>query len=632
MSGGTPIRVLFLEDQPADYRLCLLELQAAHMDIEARRVASKQEFQNALASSPPDIVLADYRLPSWSGLDALRLMQSMQIDIPLIVVTGSLGDEVAAQCIKQGATDYVVKDRLARLPVAIRQALQERKMRQELRETQLRHEGLVQHAPVGIFRSSVKEDRFLAVNPALVEMLGYDSAEALMRVKISQDIYLQASDRKTLLEASQQRDLYLGIEVKWKRKDGTPITARLSGRSIRLGDEVVGHDVFAEDVTNLQSLERQLQQSQKMEAIGRLAGGIAHDFNNLLMVVNGYAEIIKDRSSDQQSRIQAEKILSAGTKAGSLTRQLLAFSRRQILEPVVLNLNDLVTELCKFAPRIIGEDVQLIFAPDSQLGLIKADPSQIEQVIMNLLVNSRDAMPNGGRLTIETSRVELDTAYSKKHFGVPPGEYSMLAVSDTGIGMSADTQARIFEPFFTTKESGKGTGLGLATVYGIVKQSGGYIWVYSEPFKGTTFKIYFPRVTGKAEPLPAHEAKPVTGSGAVLVIEDEQTVREMVCEMLETLGYKAIEVGNADQAMSLVQENQQIDAVMVDLILPGVGGPEIVARIRKARPQLPVIFMSGYSDRASQVQELGPDALFLQKPFSVAALGQKISKALDRRA
>jgi CheY-like chemotaxis protein len=250
---------------------------------------------------------------------------------------------------------------------------------------------------------------------------------------------------------------------------------------------------------------------------------------------------------------------------------------------------------------------------------------------MNLLVNSRDAMPNGGRLSIETKNANLDAAYSKNHFGVPPGQYVMLAVSDSGIGMTPETQARIFEPFFTTKEAGQGTGLGLATVYGIVKQSGGYIWVYSEPFKGTTFKIYFPAVTGKAEPLPATEAKPVTGSGVVMVIEDEPTVREMVCEMLESLGYTAIEAGSADEATRLVHENKQIEVVLVDLIMPGVGGPEMVARIRKLRPQIPVVFMSGYSDRASQVQELGPDALFLQKPFSEAALSQKINKAVERK-
>ena len=390
------------------------------------------------------------------------------------------------------------------------------------------------------------------------------------------------------------------------------------------------------DVTDRKQLEEQLRQAQKMEAVGRLAGGIAHDFNNLLMVIQGYADLLLDRLPEGDAlRRNAEQIQMAGQRATSLTRQLLAFSRKQMLAPKILNVHSVVSDMEKILRRLIGEDIQLETASPADLWLVKADRSQIEQVIMNLAVNARDAMPTGGRLTIETGNVELDSSFTHHSIVLAPGKYVMLAVTDNGCGMDAKTQAHIFEPFFTTKEKGKGTGLGLATVYGIVKQSGGYVWVYSEPGRGTSFKIYLPRIEEEAY-QPAKERQPQSkvtqrGSETVLLVEDEDGVRQLAREYLEASGYTVIEAADGHAALELVARTAgPIHLLMTDVVMPSVSGRELAERIEKLRPGIKVLYMSGYTDQAVVHHGiLESDAVLLQKPFTLATLAEKLREILS---
>jgi two-component system cell cycle sensor histidine kinase/response regulator CckA len=395
--------------------------------------------------------------------------------------------------------------------------------------------------------------------------------------------------------------------------------------------EIIG---IGADVTERRELEDQLRQSQKMEAFGQLAGGVAHDFNNLLTVINGYSALLaRWYSPGEPTRVSVEEIRKAGERAASLTRQLLAFSRKQVLQPKVLNLNSVVADVGKMLRRLIGEDIDLLTAPEPGLGQIKADPGQIEQVILNLAVNARDAMPQGGQLTIETANVYLDDEYARRHLFIQPGQYVMLAVSDTGCGMNAETRARMFEPFFTTKEQGKGTGLGLSTVYGIVKQSGGDIWVYSEIDKGTTIKVYLPRVAGAVGSDEARDttAKLPQGCETVLLAEDEEPVRRIARVILEMNGYRVLEAGGGEEALSIYKRHDgQIDLVLTDVVMPQMSGRELVQMLEGLQPGIKVLYMSGYTDDAIVRHGLlDQEIAFLQKPFTPEALTCKVREVLD---
>jgi nitrogen-specific signal transduction histidine kinase/ActR/RegA family two-component response regulator len=388
------------------------------------------------------------------------------------------------------------------------------------------------------------------------------------------------------------------------------------------------------DITNRKFLESQLRQSQKMEAIGRLAGGVAHDFNNLLTVIMGRAQLLLGRVTDAKVRRDLDLIRDAGSRAAALTHQLLAFSRKQVLEPRVIDLKALVVDAEKLLIRVIGEDIKLTVRSDPDLGTVKADPGQIEQVIMNLVVNSRDAMPQGGTVTLETANLNLDESYSRQHFEVRPGRYVMLAVSDTGHGMDAETQSKIFEPFFTTKEKDKGTGLGLSTVYGIVQQSGGHIWVYSEPGQGTTFKIYLPRVDEPVETIAQPQSKDDRGTETILLVEDEQAVRELIREILELKGYTVLEAGSADEAIGICDAHDRpIDLVITDVIMPGMNGTVLAGHLRSRLPHAKIIYMSGYTD-AGIVDSglLASGHAFLQKPIIADSLARKVREVLESEA
>jgi signal transduction histidine kinase len=420
-----------------------------------------------------------------------------------------------------------------------------------------------------------------------------------------------------------------------RRKDGTLYEAEAVISPVRdASGRIVNFVAVERDVTRERLLEEQVRQSQKIEAVGRLAGGVAHDFNNLLTIITGYSQLALERLKPEDPvAAHIGEVKKAADRAASLTRQLLAFSRRQVLAPQILDLNTVVANMDKMLRRLIGEDIELEtrLAPD--LDRVKADPGQIEQVILNLAVNARDAMPRGGRLTIETTNFVLNENYAQAHFPIRPGNYVMLAVTDTGTGMSPETLEHIFEPFFTTKEQGKGTGLGLAMVYGIVKQSGGYIYVYSELEHGTSFKIYLPKAEVKGE---AQEAGPAEGHAArgvetILVVEDEASVRDLVKGVLERQGYSVLEARDGLEALEVCERHSgPIDLTLTDVVMPQMSGKELAARLKEKYPEMKVIFMSGYTeDSAIRSRILEKSAAFVQKPFGPEALARRVREVLD---
>ena len=476
------------------------------------------------------------------------------------------------------------------------------------------------------------------VNPAFTRITGYSRDEVLgQNPRILKSGKQDPAFYQQLWATILKGEIWHG-ELINRRKDGSLYSEQMSIAPVRsAGGEVTYFIATKQDVTEHKKLEQQLIQAQKMEAVGRLAGGVAHDFNNLLTIINGYAQLLIEPISPQDPRRgHLKEILTAGERAASLTRQLLAFSRRQVLEPRVLNLNSVLADVAKMLRRLIGEDVELVATLKPDLGRVKVDPGQIEQVIMNLAVNARDAMPQGGKLFVETSNVEIDANYARSHSPMMPGKYVMVAVSDTGCGMDLETQAHLFEPFFTTKEKGHGTGLGLATVYGIVKQSGGFIWVYSAPGHGSTFKIYLPFIeealpTAEPAEAPAELAK---GSETVLVVEDEQGVRSLVCEALASHGYKVLEAAGAASALEISEKyTEPIHLLLTDVVMPQTGGKELAKGFSTLHPETKVLYMSGYTDDAivrHGILEGGTS--FLQKPFQPKALLLKIREVLKMKS
>ena len=502
-----------------------------------------------------------------------------------------------------------------------------------LRRSEMNFRSLVTNAPYGICRCD-STGQLLDVNPALLAMLGYSSARDLVGQHLG-GLYLDTHQWFELADYLHSAAAFNGLIAEWKRTDGIGTVVRVSGRAVSDGETGTAFELFAEDVTERRALEEQLRQSQKMEAVGRLAGGIAHDFNNLLMVISGYSEFLLDRvGPDPALRAPAQEIAGAAQRASSLTRQLLAFSRKQMMAPKILDLNEVVTENLKMLTRVIGEDIDLVMIPEAKLGAVRADAGQIDQVIMNLAVNARDAMPSGGKLTIETSNVSLDEEYSRFHAPLRPGDYVMLTISDTGMGMDSETQSHIFEPFFTTKGP-KGTGLGLSTVYGIVKQSGGYIWVYSESGKGTTFKIYLPRVPGRAEShavvSTAESAVTEPGTETILLVEDETNLRYLARQFLEKQGYRVIEAADGAVAMQIaVAHEGVIHLLLTDVIMPGMNGRELAQRISEIRPNTKVLYMSGYTENViGHNGTLDAGVRLLQKPFTLRELKSKVREVLD---
>ena len=637
------LHILLVEDRDADAELVQRELQRAELACRTQRVETADAFRRALREFAPDLILADYSIPGFGGMAALEILQREAPLVPLIIVTGSLDEVTAAECIKAGAADYVLKNHLVRLGPAVRSALELRRTRAEraaaeaaLRSNEQRFRALVEHSwdAVALFRS---DGTILYGSPATTRILGYDLAEFVDRNALD---LIHPEDRDAvvgrLTEALANPRGRVDVAARVRHRDGS--WRYLEGVFTNLLDDPsVGAIVNNyRDATERRSLENQVIQAQKMEAVGRLAGGVAHDFNNILTAIGGYSDLLlADLPPDDPHRQDVDEIHRAADRAAALIQQLLAFSRRQVMQPRVINLNALVANVENLLRRLIGEDVLLATALASDVGCVRADPGQMEQVIMNLAVNARDAMPGGGRLTIETRNVDLDAAHAAEHRTVVPGPHVVLAVSDTGSGMSAETQAHMFEPFFTTKEVGKGTGLGLATVYGIVKQSGGSIWVYSELGHGTTIKVYLPRVDEPPDPLPG---TPVTaaadlhGTETILLVEDEPAVRGVARQVLTRHGYTVVEAPDGQTALALFDgDGPKVDLVVTDVVMPGMSGRSLADQLTSRLPGLQVLYMSGYTDDAIvRHGMLEPGLAYLQKPFRPEALAHKVREVLNR--
>jgi len=555
--------------------------------------------------------------PSWLG-------------VPLRTPAATIGVLVVQHYEDENAYTERDQEFLGSVGGQIALAIERKRSEEKVRESEARLRVLVEQLPAVLWTV----DRNLRFTSAL--------GAGFVRLKIKPNDLVGMS----LLDYFETTDqTFLPIAAHRRAVAGEPMTFHVEWKSgsyachvepLRDSDgQVSGAICMSLDITDRKQLEEQLRQAQKMEAVGRLAGGIAHDFNNLLMVIQGYSDLLVERlPGGDPLRRNAEQIQMASQRASSLTRQLLAFSRKQMLAPKILNVQSVVAEMEKILRRLIGEDIQLETSSAPDLGLVRADRSQVEQVILNLAVNARDAMPQGGRLTIETANVELDSSYSHPPAVLSPGRYVMLAVTDNGCGMDAETQAHVFEPFFTTKEKGKGTGLGLATVYGVVKQSGGYVWVYSEPGRGTSFKIYLPRIEETAVPA-VRDGKsemqiPQRGSETILLVEDEKGVRELAREYLASSGYTVIEAEDGHTALELAAMHVgQIHLLLTDVVMPGISGRELAERVSQIRPGIKIIYMSGYTDQAVVHHGiLRNDAVLLQKPFTLMTLAGKLREML----
>ena len=640
---GAALRLLIIEDSEDDARLIVRDLQRGGYAPSYERVDTDAAVRAALTRGPWDVIISDFNMPTFSGTDALKLLREHDQDTPFIFVSGTIGEDVAVEAMRAGAQDYVTKDNLRRLVPAIERELRDAAVRRagthavRASEAQLR---AILHSALDAHITMDKAGTITSWNPQAEAIFGWSAPEVLGK-RLS-DVIVPTAHREAhgrgvarFLTTGEGPILNRRLELTALRRDGDEFPVELAVTPIRVGD-AWSFSAFLRDITERKQLQQQLIQSQKMEAVGRLAGGIAHDFNNLLTAIFGYTDLLTEELPEgSQARKDVAEIRKAGERAASLTRQLLAFSRQQVLQPIVLSVNALVADVETMLRRLIGADVELrtTLAPDA--GNVRADPGQLEQVILNLAVNARDAMPTGGKLTIETQNVELSEMYAEARQPVVPGAYVMLAVSDTGVGMDAKTQARIFEPFFTTKEAGKGTGLGLATVYGIVKQSGGYIWTYSEPGHGATFKVYLPQVEAPVEATvrPPEPGRTLGGTETVLLAEDDELLRPLARGLLEKLGYTVLDAGTAAAALALAHAHGgPIHLLLTDVVMPGESGRQLARRLGEVRPDMRVLYTSGYSDDAIVHHGmLEPGLNYLQKPFTPATLARSVREVLDAK-
>jgi two-component system cell cycle sensor histidine kinase/response regulator CckA len=764
------LRVLMAEDSAADAKLVLQALRTPGRQVEFERVEDAASMRAALEGRSWDLVLSDWSMPKFSAMGALDILKKSGLDLPFIIVSGTVGEESAVDAMHAGAHDYVVKDKLGRLAPAVERELRECRERAARRESEIRSAAIVRCSLDAIVGTD-HTGRVIEFNPAAERCFGYSRAEAVGQLLadlivpdrfreeygarfqarvagavVEKPVELTAKRRngtefpiectitrldaqsppiftgfirdlservnaEAALKEAQARftrlaesglvgiiigddtgrivdanDAFLsmvgysrddlarglvswanmmppewvslnaaateqlrteGVAGPWEReflrKDGSRVpalvgVATLEGnRNISLSIDLTARKQAEAGQTRaeeaLRQSEEQLRHAQKMEAVGRLAGGVAHDFNNVLSVILSYGEVIlEDLKPADPLRADIEEIRKAASRAAGLTRQLLLFSRQQVVEPKVIDLHDVLTSMDKMLQRILGEDVDLVLIAPKSGGRVKADPSHVEQVILNLVVNARDAMPTGGKLTIETANVVLDKHYTNNHVPAKAGQYVLMAVSDTGTGMDRETQSRIFEPFFTTKGQGKGTGLGLSTVFGIVQQSAGNIWVYSELGKGTTFKIYLPRVDAEVDVLiPTVAPTSLRGEETILLVEDEEQVRAVVLGVLRRQGYQVIPAENAGEALLLCESHSgKIDLLLTDVVMPQMSGPDLARRLASIRPEMRVLCMSGYTDDSivrHGVLESG--VAFIQKPITPASLTRKVREVLD---
>ena len=630
------LHILHLEDDPNDAALIQSILETGGITCAITRVETHDEFVAALERGGLDLILSDFLLPAFDGLAALKIAQARWPDIPFIVASGTLGEERAVDSLKSGATDYVLKGHLVRLVPAVRRAMQEVEDRAEHR----RIERLIQsernfsetslNSLPGIFYLYDQAGKFLRWNRNFERVSGY-AAEELARMG-PLDFFV--GDERDYIAKKIEEVFAAGAanaEARFAARDGTLTDYYFTGQKVQMEGRpcLIGTGI---DVSERKKLELQFIGAQKMEVMGQLASGVAHDFNNILAVMMGYGNLIlAELGADSPLRKYAEEIQHAADRAAGLTRQLLVFSRKQTIQPVVLDLNDVLKDLDKMLHRLIDEHITLTMVPGKEIGRIKADPGYVGQVLMNLVVNARDAMPNGGKLTIATDNVTLD---ARSHKGAIPGAYVRLTVSDTGTGMTDEVKARLFEAFFTTKPKGKGTGLGLATVFGIVQQHKGWISVESEVSRGSTFRVYLPRLTKAPDEASKWSslASLRVGHETILLVEDDDAVRLSVKGALSSLGYRVLEATSGIEALKVWKLNRdEIRLLMTDLMMPGgMTGKELAKLLLHHDPKLKTIYTSGYSKEiAGKEFPLEEGINFLTKPFEASKLAQAVRKCLD---
>jgi two-component system, cell cycle sensor histidine kinase and response regulator CckA len=635
----TALRILLLEDDPVDVQLVRDMLRALGVAASVHAAASRAEFLQALREGSFDIVLSDYHVPGWDGMQALRETRARHPDLPFILVTGTIGEESAVEALKRGATDLVLKHQLARLVPVVHRALAESSQRAALqraqdavRSSEERFRALVENSADAILMVDAT-GTVLYASPSTARITGYAPDERVGRLTFD---LVHADDlpqvQAMLAQSQASPGSVLRSELRIRHKDGRWVDVECAAAN-HLHNPAIGAIVVNyRDVSERRRLEDMLRQSQKMEAVGRVAGGIAHDFNNVLGVTLGYSDLILRRMDARDPlRPKVMEIRKAAERAGALTRQLMSFSRKRAPLAEKLELGAVVRDLAEMVQRVLGEDVELVLRLDPDAGEVRADRTQVDQVLMNLAVNARDAMPRGGKLIVEVRNVELERPTQLQRLAAA-GSYVLLSVTDTGVGMEPEVQQHLFEPFFTTKPPGQGTGLGLATVYGIVSQYSGHITVYSELRRGTSFKIYLPAVPERRDraPAPLPPAAP-GGKETVLLVEDAEALRGLTREVLEAAGYTVLEAANGEEALRVSGACQtRIHLLLTDLVMPDMSGRELAGWLRVADSTLKAVFMSGYTDQAAmQRGELADGAHFVQKPFSGDALLRALRAALD---
>jgi len=633
------LRLLLLEQDPSNAANILRELKESGLEIAPCIAGDALEFKKALNSGKFDLIISAWKLADGDGREALDILRKNHGDTPLVLVTGEPEAKAAEDCARCGAVDYVSKDRLARLPFALKRAVGEHRLAVEvarLRASRQENESpeseLMQHSVYGIFRVA-PDGTFHTANDTLLKILGCSQFSDLQAMNLATDVFRYADAFTKLLVDSREHSIINNVETEWRRRDGGFVSVRLQIRGIAASGVLDGLEGIVEDVTEVRALERQLQQAQKFETIGQLAGGIAHDFNNVLGAVLGWAEMGYEQCHEHpQIAEYFAHIRQQTDRAAALTRELLTFARRQPLQPRPVQLSQIVQNLMNFLDKVIGKDIEIKVVAGN-LQPLKAEPAQMEQVLMNLCLNARDAMPDGGVLKIETEMIVLDDSFCHFYPGVIAGTYVVLSISDTGTGMSPEVRERIFEPFFTTKERGKGSGMGLATVYGIVRQHGGFIHVYSEPGQGTLFHVYLPVMENLGtEFAPAaateNKAKDLHGTETILLAEDHDSIRELTRQALTRLGYQVLAAADGRQALRLA-ELERPDLAVLDVVMPHMGGAATATQLLQQMPGLPILFTSGFSENANSAVAQVPSSHYLQKPYGPTSLASTIREILD---
>ncbi len=633
-------RVLLLEHDMVEAERILGQLQEVGFHLYPMVVGSAAEIDNELRCGGVDAAILVGKLAEPELIESCTLLKSEGRRVPFVLLTEGREEEVAAECTRIGASDYILRENRAHLPFALRRALSERKilqenarMRAEVVKSEQRARDLMENAIYGIFQARL-DGAFDSANETLQKILACSDFTEVQQLNLGKDVFRYPEVFVKLLNDCRENGMVHNAESEWRRRDGGFVSVRLHLRILAQAGGSSTMEGIVEDVTEMRALERQLQQAQKFETIGQLAGGIAHDFNNVLGAVLGWAEIGYDQSKEHpQIAEYFAHIRQQTDRAAALTRELLTFARRQALQPRPVQLNEIIENLMSLLDKVIGKDIE-IKVELGNLRPVKAEPAQMEQVLMNICLNARDAMRDGGRLCIKTEMILLDDSFCHFYPGVTAGIYVVLSISDTGSGMNPEVRERIFEPFFTTKERGKGSGMGLATVYGIVRQHGGFLHVYSEPGQGTLFHVYLPALENSIaettrEATLVRAPKSLQGVETILLAEDHDSIRELVRQSLSRLGYQVLAAADGKQALHLADLEPPALAVL-DVVMPQMGGAATAAELLRRNPAMPIVFTSGFSENANNAVSQVPGSHYLQKPYSPTSLASAIREILDR--